>query len=76
VFSRYPVIIAKRTGITNFEGEEWYVRELVEDFNWLRKEHSPNWRISKEDIGENIWLKVMDNVESDSPNVEEIRQLL
>jgi tubulin-specific chaperone C len=79
VFSRYPVITAKRMGITNIDGEDWYVRELVEDFNWLRKEHSPNWRISKEDIGEDIWLRVMhkmDNEESDSPNVEEIRQLL
>jgi tubulin-specific chaperone C len=75
VFGPYPTNVAERAGITKVE-EEWYVKELVEDFNWLRREHSPNWRISKDGIGDDTWLKVLDIMEGDSPSVEEIQQLL
>ena len=68
-------MIGDRIGVTK-TGEEWFVKELVEDFNWLRKEHSPNWRILQDKIGEDMWMKVLDNMDSDLPSADIVRQLV
>src|SRR5438552_15547425 len=69
-FAEYPAIIGMKTGVTNMEKEDWLVKELVEDFNWLRREHSPNWRVIKDEIGDDTWTKIMELVDQDSPSVE------
>jgi hypothetical protein len=59
-FAAYPRVIAETLGIDARE-EDWYVKGLVEDFNWLRREHSPNWSIA-EKTGDDIWSTVLENL--------------
>jgi tubulin-specific chaperone C len=75
-FAEYPSVIANKLGIMDTEKEEWYVKELVEDFNWLKREHSPNWRISEEKIDDNTWSKILDLMSVYSPLPETILPLV
>ena len=75
-FAEYPAIIGKKTGITSSEKEDWLVKELVEDFNWLRREHSPNWRVIEDGIGNDTWTEIMELVDQDSPSAERVLQLV
>lgn len=75
-FAEYPAMVRKRTGITSSEKEDWMVKELVEDFNWLRREHSPNWRIIQDGISEDIWDEIMELVGQHSPSAERILDLV
>ena len=59
-FAAYPAIIGKRVGIMNADNEDWLQNESVEDFNWLRREHSPNWRILEEVIDTGTWEEVLE----------------
>jgi hypothetical protein len=61
--------------IVNVE-EEWLVRELVEDFNWLRREHSPNWRILEDKIDGDTWNKILELVDGDSPSPSTVLELV
>lgn len=75
-FAEYPTVIGKGTGITRPEKEEWLVKELVEDFNWLRREHSPNWRIIQNGIDNDIWAEIMELVDEESTSAERILDLV
>jgi tubulin-specific chaperone C len=75
-FSEYPAIFGKRAGITSPEKEDWLVKELVEDFNWLRREHSPNWRVIQDGIGNDTWTEIIELVDQDSPLAERVLQLV
>lgn len=35
--------------------------DQVDDFNWLKSEHSPNWKVLPEEerLNETIWTKVV-----------------
>jgi hypothetical protein len=72
VFAEYPRTVAEKAGIDK-QQEEWVVKGLVEDFNWLRKEHSPNWSIS-EKLREDTWQKVLENTKI--PSVDTILDLV
>jgi len=76
VFAEYPAIIGKRMGIAIAEKEDWFVKELVEDFNWLRREHSPNWRIIRDGISDDIWVEIMELIDRDSPSAERTLDLV
>ena len=76
LFAEYPAIIGKKIGITNMEKEDWLVKELVEDFNWLRREHSPNWRVIEDGIGDDYWTEIMELVDQDSPSVKRVLDLV
>src|SRR5271170_1057486 len=72
-FTEYPAVIGKMIGV--LDREEWLVKELVEDFNWLRKEHSPNWRISQNLIGDDTWTQVMEGIDRGSLSSQELLDL-
>jgi len=59
-FGEYPAAVRKMARFDARE-EEWYVKGLVEDFNWLRKEHSPNWAIT-EQLDQDTWSKVLNSM--------------
>jgi hypothetical protein len=63
-------------GITNLDEEEWLVKELVEDFNWLRREHSPNWRILKDRIGEDVWTQVLEVMDGETCSPNKVLELV
>ena len=72
-------MIAEKVGLSNGEGpmdEEWLSKEMVDDFNWLRKEHSPNWTIRKEVISKELWKRVLDTMEKGTVSVDTIRATL
>jgi hypothetical protein len=71
-FAGYPAIIAENLGIASLENEDWLVKGLVEDFNWLRREHSPNWRILDNRISEDTWSKVVEFMNTDNPSANTI----
>src|SRR5438045_5907835 len=71
-FAEYPAIIAESLGIVNLQRENWLVKESVEDFNWLRREHSPNWRILDNKISEDTWSKVLELMNADNPSTNTI----
>src|SRR5437763_1750865 len=75
-FAGYPSVIAEKTGLWDVEEEEWISKEMVDDFNWLRKEHSPNWRIQRDTIKAEIWKKVLDTMERGSTSVDTIQEIL
>ena len=60
-FSRYLGVIGETVGIDARE-EEWYIKGLVEDFNWLRREHSPNWSLSEGKFSKDTWSMVLRNI--------------
>jgi tubulin-specific chaperone C len=74
-FAMYPSVVARSGGIALGE-EEWFKKELIEDFNWLRKEHSPNWRIVHDTIGEGVWNQVLVETERDTHSFEKILHLV
>src|SRR5271154_556968 len=74
-FSEYPNVIGKTIGIA-VDREEWLDKELVEDFNWLRKEHSPNWRISQDAIGDDTWTQVMELIDQGSASSHRLLDLV
>jgi tubulin-specific chaperone C len=59
-FGEYPTAVRETAGFDAREGD-WYVNGLVEDFNWLRKEHSPNWAIT-EKVDKDTWSKVLKSI--------------
>lgn len=75
-FARYPPCVKEAAGIDNVDAEEWFVKELVEDFNWLRKEHSPNWRILDNEIKEDTWSKVMALIQEEDPSPQRLLQMV
>src|SRR5271170_2864478 len=75
MFTQYPTAMGETIGVDE-EREEWLVKELVEDFNWLRKEHSPNWRISQDTIGDITWTQVMELIDRGSPSSQELLDLV
>lgn len=75
-FAEYPAIIGKKTGITSPEKEDWLVKESVEDFNWLRREPSPNWSVIQDGISDDIWTEIMQLMNQDSPSAERILDLV
>ena len=76
LFAEYPALVASKVGIKIGKQDEWFVKESVEDFNWLRKEHSPNWRLLGNTIPEDTWIKVLDIMEGDSVSSESILDLV
>jgi hypothetical protein len=74
-FTEYPNVIGKTIGVA-VHSEEWLDKELVEDFNWLRKEHSPNWRISQDAIGDDTWTQVMELIDQGSAGSQELLDLV
>jgi hypothetical protein len=74
-FAKYPSLIGEKCGIAIVD-EEWLVKEQVEDFNWLRKQHSPNWRISKETITDDTWSTVLKSVKEEDINPQSILELV
>src|SRR5271169_4946739 len=74
-FAEYPSTIGERVGIANVQ-EEWLVKELVEDFNWLRREHSPNWRVLEDKIDGDTWNKILGLVDRDSPSASTVLELV
>ena len=74
-FTEYPTVIGKTIGVV-LDREEWLVKELVEDFNWLRKEHSPNWRISQNPIGDDTWSQVMEGIDRADLSSQELLHLV
>jgi len=54
-------VIGETVGIDARE-EEWYIKGLVEDFNWLRREHSPNWSLSEGKFSKDTWSMVLRKV--------------
>lgn len=76
-FAAYPSAVAEKAGIqVSMQKEEWLSREMVDDFNWLRKEHSPNWTIQKDTVSTEQWGKVLDTMEKGLPSVDRIREIL
>jgi len=78
-FAGYPPVIAEKAGLSNREGheeEEWLSKEMVDDFNWLRKEHSPNWTIRREGISKERWARALDTMEKGTVSVDTIRATL
>jgi tubulin-specific chaperone C len=75
-FAGYPSVIAEKVRLSGVEEEEWIAKEMVDDFNWLRKEHSPNWRIQRDTIKGEVWGKVLDTMAGGSASVDMIRQIL
>ena len=75
-FAAYPTVIGNRLGIVEENGEDWLDNELVEDFNWLRREHSPNWRIIDEKIDQDTWGTVLQLTEGDSLSPKSILALV
>lgn len=74
-FARYPNVFGEVSGVADIE-EEWFNKEQVEDFNWLRKEHSPNWRILQEGIKNDTWSKVLYSVKEQRVNPQGILDLI
>jgi tubulin-specific chaperone C len=58
------------------EREEWLENELVEDFNWLRRDHSPNWRILGETEDDIDWERMLRMVTEGSSSRERILELV
>ena len=75
-FAEYPAVIAESLGIASLENEDWLVKELVEDFNWLRREHSPNWRILDYKISDDTWSKVLELMNTDNPSSNTILEVV
>ena len=75
-FAEYPAIIGQIVGTSNLEEEDWLVKELVEDFNWLQREHSPNWRALNEKIDDDTWIKVRELLDSKSPMADTVLELV
>jgi tubulin-specific chaperone C len=65
-FAGIPKVIRDTIGMYEGGREEWLEKELVEDFNWLRRDHSPNWRLMTETIGESNWSEVLSMVREGS----------
>jgi len=74
-FTEYPAVVGKRIGIVSMR-EEWLEKELVEDFLWLRKEHSPNWRIFQDTIGDDTWTQIMEIIDRGTPSSKELLDLV
>lgn len=74
-FAEYPAVIGKPIGIIS-KREEWLEKELVEDFLWLRKEHSPNWRILQDTIGDDTWTQIMQIIDRGLPSSQELLDLV
>jgi len=74
-FARYPDTIAKNVGFENLE-EEWFVKRQVEDFNWLRKERSPNWSILREGIDDDTWRTTLNLMDEEHPESESLLKLV
>lgn len=70
-FGRIPGAIRDALGLRGGR-EEWLEKELVEDFNWLRRDHSPNWRIWGETEDDVDWNRVLGMVKEGSPSQENI----
>jgi tubulin-specific chaperone C len=75
-FVEYPALIADHVGLGKMKKEDWMVNELVEDFNWLRREHSPNWRILEDKIGDDTWSKVLELLKTDVLSVDTVLELV
>jgi hypothetical protein len=74
-FAGIPGVIRDVLGMGE-EREEWLEKELVEDFNWLRRDHSPNWRILGETEGDVDWEGVHAMVKEGSLSRERILELV
>src|SRR5271167_1319668 len=74
-FAEYPPTIGQQVGIVNVQ-VEWLVKELVEDFNWLRREHSPNWRILEDKIDGDTWNEILELGDKDSPSASTVLELV
>jgi tubulin-specific chaperone C len=75
-FAQYPAFVASKISMEIGKQDEWFMKELVEDFNWLRKEHSPNWRLLEKAVPEDIWRKALDIMEGSSVSSEPILNLV
>ena len=73
VFSEYPSFIARKVGIEIEDGQDL---EMVEDFNWLRKEHSPNWRTVKNGMDGDTWSSLLTMMEGTSPSSDQMLELV
>jgi len=73
VFSEYPSVVAKKVGIEIGDGQNL---EMVEDFNWLRKEHSPNWRTVKDGMDGDTWSSLLMMMEETSPSSDQMLELV
>jgi hypothetical protein len=74
-FAVMPGVIRDVLG-TAQEREEWLGKELVEDFNWLRRDHSPNWRILGKTEDDVDWEQVRGMVKEGSSSRERILELV
>ena len=74
MFSEYPSVIARKVRMEVEDGQNWL--EMVEDFNWLRKEHSPNWRTVKNGMDEDTWSSLLTLMEETSPSSGQILELV
>ena len=74
-FAEYPSVIGEKVGI-QIEEEEWALKGLVEDFNWLRKESSPNWTMLKEKISDDTWRRILDMLDTEKVDVSSILNLV
>src|SRR5277367_2106469 len=74
-FAEYPAVIGKPIGIVS-EREDWLVKGLVEDFLWLRKQQSPNWRILQDTVGDDTWTKIIEILDRGSPSSQELLDLV
>jgi len=75
-FAEIPTPIRDTLGLEQGGKEEWLEKELVEDFNWLRRDHSPNWRVLSETISDDIWSTILDMVTQGSASAKDILDLL
>ena len=73
MFSEYPSVVAKKVGIEIGDGQNL---EMVEDFNWLRKEHSPNWRTVKDGMDGDTWSSLLMMMEETSPSSDQMLELV
>jgi len=75
-FAGIPTVIRDILGLEHGGKEEWLEKELVEDFNWLRRDHSPNWRVLSETIDDNVWSTMLDMITEDSASTKDILDLV
>jgi tubulin-specific chaperone C len=75
-FAEYPSVIGDKLGLEIAKEQEWYVKELIEDFNWLRKEHSPNWSILRDIIKDETWSNVLTQMDGSPVEVGHILKMV
>jgi len=74
-FAGIPGAIRDLLG-TGEQREEWLAKEMIEDFNWLRRDHSPNWRIVRETEGDVDWHRVVEMANEGPSSRERILELV